>query len=358
MERDYGGAAWPPLADDALEPPAELEPAPSAELAVAPSAEMQPAPAAEPGPLLPRSLSSLCADELQSWLEWTEDGRRAEISSTTITLYDVTDHIHYTPMCHRLCTDICGGLPLGGLASSPSAPDVLMGDCFTVTPAQFFENLARLLANGTELLVNLSGFGDGTDVSTDVSVGVLITRPVYDALTAALRFDYRLAAAAEADVGRRRLLQLVVSREELVVLDRVHVTGTLPGVVQRNLVQRDLVQRDTVQRDSAGAGAPGRVERGDAGAGVAVVSRGDGIASAVDRFGLVAPLPQAPPFQHNFWAATASEEDCLWKAIKQFGTKVAANRGLVVGEWCVSTTPAPTPIRHFAPAWTDRDSSA
>ena len=229
LERDYGGAAWPPLADDALEPPAELEPAPSAELAVAPSAELALAPAAEPAPLLPRSLSSLCADELQSWLEWTEDGRRAEISSTTITLYDVTDHIHYTPMCHRLCTDICGGLPLGGLASPPSAPDVLMGDCFTVTPAQFFENLARLLANGTELLVNLSGFGDGTDVSTDVSVGVLISRPVYDALTAALRFDYRLAAAAEADAGRRKLLQLAVSREDLVALDRVHVTGTLPG---------------------------------------------------------------------------------------------------------------------------------
>ena len=230
LEREDGfGAVWPPLADDAPEPSADLEPAPSADLAPAPSAELAQAPSAERIRPRARSLSSLCADELQSWLEWTEDGRRAEISSTTITLYDVTDHIHYTPMCHRLCTDICGGLPLGGLASSPSAPDVLMGDCFTVTPAQFFENLARLLANGTELLVNLSGFGDGTDVSTDVSVGVLISRPVYDAVTAALRFDYRLAAAAEADVGRRRLLQLVVSREDLVALDRVHVTGTLPG---------------------------------------------------------------------------------------------------------------------------------
>ena len=75
----------------------------------------------------------LCATSLRPWWEWTEDARRAEISATSITLFNVTDHVHYTPVCHALCGGTCGGVSLLG-ASSLLAADVGLGTCLSMPP--------------------------------------------------------------------------------------------------------------------------------------------------------------------------------------------------------------------------------
>ena len=130
--------------------------------------EMSPAPESEligalpPAVLEAAVVDELCATSLKPWLEWTEDAGRAEITATTIKLLDVVDHVHYTPMCHKLCGASCGGVSLLG-ASSSRAADVGLGNCFTVAPLQFFEWLHDLLSDGSELSVNLAGFdADGT----------------------------------------------------------------------------------------------------------------------------------------------------------------------------------------------------
>ncbi|MED6306359.1 MAG: hypothetical protein VX563_00015, partial [Planctomycetota bacterium] len=195
----------------------------------------------------------LCATSLRPWWEWTEDARRAEISATSITLFDVTDHVHYTPLCHALCGGTCGGVSLLG-ASSTLAADVGLGNCLSMPPPQFFTGL---LLPGEELPANVAGFANGTDVS----VGVLLSRPVYNGTAASLRFDYRVADVQVEDGGRRKLLQAVVSRD-LLVLSRVHVTGTMNTVVQRNLeLPSDLAQVSrsdvaVVSRQAAGSGGP------------------------------------------------------------------------------------------------------
>ena len=71
--------------------------------------ELSPAPEPEligalpPAVLEAAVVDELCATDLQPFFEWTEDAGGAEISDTTITLFGVTDHVHYTPMCNALC---------------------------------------------------------------------------------------------------------------------------------------------------------------------------------------------------------------------------------------------------------------
>ncbi|MEC8495601.1 MAG: hypothetical protein VXZ39_11785, partial [Planctomycetota bacterium] len=215
-------------------------------------------------------VDGLCANELQPWLEWTEDAKRVEISSTTITLFDVTDHIHYLAMCHKLCTDTCGQVSL--LGTSPLSPDVEVGNCTTVAPAVFFDPANGYMPpDGTEVLVYLAGFANVTDA---VSVSVFLSSPVYDEATATLRFDYRLAADPAGGAGRRKLLQNVVSRDEVAVLSRVHVTGNLRVVSRGGAAPSDPTQ---VSRSTVGVvsrdGATSRSS--DAGG---VVSQGTGYA--------------------------------------------------------------------------------
>ena len=201
-----------------------LPPAPDSEAAVLPplGEELEPAGLYPGFALRAAVVDELCATELQPFFEWTEDARQAEISATTITLFGMTDHVHYTPMCNALCDASCGGVPTFG-ASSVLAAAVGLGNCITVTPLEFWEWFRRQLEDGTEIPVNVSGF-DADDA--DVSTIVFLSFPVFNETDSSLRFNYRVPEGLPTDPGRRKLLQVVVSRDTLVV-SRVHLTGTM-----------------------------------------------------------------------------------------------------------------------------------
>ena len=129
----------------------EMPPAPDSEAAVLPPLGEELEPALYPDLALRAAVvDELCATDLQPFFEWTEDAGEAEITDTTITLFGVTDHVHYTPMCNALCDASCGGVPTFG-ASSVLAAAVSLGNCITVSPSEFWEWFRGQLEDGAEI---------------------------------------------------------------------------------------------------------------------------------------------------------------------------------------------------------------
>ena len=334
--------------------------------------ETSPAPESEligalpPAVLEAAVVDELCATRLKPWLEWTEDAGRAEISATTITLFEVTDHVHYTPMCHKLCGANCGTVPLLG-ASSSRAADVGLGNCFTVAPLQFFTWLHDLLSDGSELSVNLAGFdADGAALS----MAVLVSRPNYNGTDASLAFAYRMQDAEVEDPGRRKLLQTVVSRD-LLVVSRVHMTGTMGATSEVNLeLPSDLTPTTTSRSDVAvvsrgGGASSGETDRRSSALGALVGAIGDGLASGGKKAtkktagkGLEAAAEATRnaldfSFELSGLGGAGQVTDaqamalCLWSAAVQFGQKVLMRefRSMEVHSWCVCAPLALLPSR-------------
>ena len=326
--------------------------------------ELSPAPEPEligalpPAVLEAAVVDELCATRLKPWLEWTEDAGRAEISATTITLFEVTDHVHYTPMCHKLCGANCGTVPLLG-ASSSRAADVGLGNCFTVAPLQFFTWLHDLLSDGSELSVNLAGFdADGAALS----VAVLVSRPEYNDTSSSLALAYRMQDGEVEDPGRRKLLQTVVERD-LLVVSRAHLTGTMGTTSEVNLaLPSDLTEASgvaAVSRSSIVSGAllASRSSIGIAGRNTGTTAAMDATAasSAERAGGWTQPAgawnaddgtgePVVRDLGFPLGSSVGSQRPgrvllkfyCMWAAVVVYGPKVLATKDhLQVGSWYV-----------------------
>ena len=308
------------------------EPAPG------PEEELEAAAPAGEGDPVAAVVDKLCANELRPWYEWSEDARRAEVTASTITLYGVTDHVHYTPVCHSMCGLSCGGVSLSHGASSSVAADVGLGNCFSEDPGLFFAKDEGILSDGGELPVNLAGFdADGADVS----VAVIVSRPEWNGTSLALA--YRMQDGEVEDPGRRKLLQTVASRDTLVV-SRAHLTGTM-----------DIsTPSDVGVASRPGGSSTDRAENGPRGGfygwvvapGIFSFVHGAGLS---DRFkcehGGVGDRRSSgsPSSCYEPWIPDPSPEEkaeCMWKALKMFGPKVVEARGHVkVGDWCVPRRP-------------------
>ena len=332
-------------------PEEELEPAPG------PEEELEAAAPAGEGDPVAAVVDKLCANELRPWYEWSEDARRAEVTASTITLYGVTDHVHYTPVCHSMCGLSCGGVSLSHGASSSVAADVGLGNCFSEDPGLFFAKDEGILSDGGELPVNLAGFdADGADVS----VAVIVSRPEWNGTSLALA--YRMQDGEVEDPGRRKLLQTVVERD-LLVVSRAHMTGTMGTTSEVNLaLPSDLTEASgvaAVSRSSIVSGAllASRSSIGIAGRNTGTTAAMDATAasSAERAGGWTQPAgawnaddgtgqPVVRDLGFPLGSSVGSQRPgrvllkfyCLWAAAVVYGPKVLATKDhLQVGRWYV-----------------------